>query len=365
MRHSSLIFYVFTFFILTCNSGCIKEAPLNLDLGDLHPEELNDGLMLSEPAIEGMDENRLRAAYELAHTDEDMWPIRSLLVLRHGKLVAEHYFKDKDDIVQPRLIWSATKQVTAILLGIALEEGLVHSLDDPISTYLSTELNGHPEKAGITLGDLLTMRSGIGFDNDGLGGETDQLLRQKPDNSVDFILNLPMIAEPGTFFNYNDGDPHLISAIIQKQVGKAMDQWADDMFFSKLGIDHLNWVRYRDGVTFGGFGIETTAREMAKMGLCIANEGLYDGQQVIPPSWLDQMLSVQVEADFDNMGYYWWLNKSRKIYSMNGHGGQYVYVVPDDDLVVVMTAIPNTQDDYQIQPHEAFRVVDMIIASCN
>jgi len=215
----------------------------------------------------------LENIYKSVFDDENLWPIRSLLVYRNNKLIAENYFKDKNDISTKHLIWSCTKQVLGALSGIAVEQGIIESLDDPISKYLSAELQNYPEKQDITIRNLLTMQSGIDYNNDGSDGQTDKLLRQIPDNSVDFVLSRPMAKTPGTDFHYKDGDPNLLSAIIQKLVGKPTDEWANEVLFSKLGIDNLNWVRYKDGITLGGFGIETTPRELAKIALCIANRG--------------------------------------------------------------------------------------------
>ncbi|MFO7889510.1 MAG: serine hydrolase, partial [bacterium] len=195
-------------------------------------------------------------------------------------------------------------------------------------------------------------------------GQTSQLLQQIPENSVEFILSRPLRSQPGTKFHYNDGDPHLLSAIIQKATGKATDIWADEVFCSKIGIEHFNWVRYKDGITLGGFGIETTPREMAKVALCVADSGRWNHQQIIPFAWMQQMVSTQTETDQDySFGYYWWIDTSRDIYFMWGHGGQFAFIVPSEQLIIIMTSFPNTQGDYQIQPEEALPIVDLIIAA--
>lgn len=343
-------------------SGCLKDDSLNRSFESFAPAEIGDGLMMSYPSAENMDSVALYNIYNEANVDDNLWSIRSLLVFRHGKLVSENYFKDENDITTRHLIWSATKQVMGALVGIALDEGLITSLDDPISDYFTTELDGHPDKADITILDLITMQSGIGYSNDGAGGETDQLLRQIPENMVDFILALPMNTSPGSEFDYKDGDPHLLSAIIQKVAGKPTDVWADEVFFSKIGMTNYNWVRYKDGITHGGYGLETTPRELAKIALCVADSGRWENKQVIPESWIGEMIEVQVETNYDyKMGYYWWLDVENNISYMNGHGGQFAFIVPSKELVVVMTAIPNTQGDYQIQANEALEVVSKIM----
>jgi CubicO group peptidase (beta-lactamase class C family) len=338
---------------------------LNLNFRSFQPAELNDGLSLSTPSSESMDSPALVDIYKEVYTDDDLWSMRSLLVFRNGKLVAESYLKDPEDITQKHLIWSCTKQVMGVLMGLALEEGLIDDLDDPLSKYLHEELSEHPDKKDIRLGDLLTMRSGIDFNNEGLGGETDKLLRQIPDSSLDFILNLPMRSDPGTDFHYNDGDPHLLSAVLQKQAGKSTRAWADEVFFSKIGFDNYEWLNYKDGITFGAFGIETTPRELAKIALCVADSGKWKGEQVVSSEWIRQMTQAQVYIEDQELtfGYYWWIDEDRGLHFMDGHGGQFAFIVPDKDLVIVMTAIPNTQGDFQIKADEALKVVDKILST--
>ncbi len=201
------------------------------------------------------------------YADDNLWSLRSLLVFRNGKLVSEAYLKSAEDLTKKHLIWSCTKQVMGILTGIAIDKGLIKNVHDPISDYFDYELINHPDKNAITIKNLITMQSGIDYNNDGINGETDKMLRQIPDNSVDFVLSRPINAIQGTTFFYNDGNPHLMSALLQKTTGRPTDEWANDVFFSKIGMTNYNWVRYKDGVTLGGYGIETTPGEMSKIAM--------------------------------------------------------------------------------------------------
>ena len=249
-----------------------------------------------------------------------------------------------------------------ILTGIALEKGIVPSLDATLSELLPDELINHPEKSAISIRQLITMHSGIDYNNDGIGGETDKVLRQIPSDITSFVLSRPMRNDPGTDFHYNDGDPLLVSAIIQHAAGKPTDLWADEVFFSKIGVRNYNWVRYKDGTTLGGFGIETTPRELGKIALCVANHGIYNNQQIVPADWITEMTTPRVETPYGfSFGYYWWVDTTRDIYFMWGHGGQFAFIVPGEDLLVVMSSIPNTQGDYEIRAEEVLPVVDRIL----
>ena len=347
-------------------TGCISEDPLNLSFETFKPQEIRDGLIISSPADEHIDSTSLANIYNEIYTDDNLWSMRSMLVFRNGNLVAEAYLKDDLDITTRQLIWSCTKQVMGVLVGIAVDKGLIASIEDPISKYLDTELIGHEDKKDITILNLLTMRSGIDYENSGAGGETDKLLRQIPDNSVDFVLSRPVNAQQGEIFHYNDGNPHLLSAILQNVTGKPTDAWADEVLFSQIGMDNYNWVRYKDGVTLGGFGIETTPRELSKVALCVANNGAVDSSQIVSSEWIQDMTSPMIEIpDSDyKFGYYWWISPSRAVHFMWGHGGQFAFIVPAENLVVVMSSIPNTQGDYEIHADEALPIVDRIIDAC-
>jgi len=357
-----LIYLGLVIFMLT---SCLKDEPLNKPFKSFVPEELNDGLILSTPDEEGMDPTKLNQVYKGIYSNEDLWPLRSMLVFRNGKMVTESYLKDENYITHPQMIWSCTKQVMGILTGIALEEGIISSLDDPIDMYLEGLAENYPDKSGITIRQLITMHSGINYNNDGVGGQTDKVLRQIPENLTAYVLSQAMREDPGSSFWYNDGDPQLVASLLQETIGKATDLWADDVFFSRIGLSNYNWVRYKDGTTLGGYGIETTPRGMAKIALCVADSGRYNAQQVIPGEWISQMTDLQVETGYDyDFGYFWWLDAKRDIQFMWGHGGQFAFIVPSKSLLVVMSSIPNTQGDYQVSADHALLVVDQIIQAC-
>lgn len=133
-----------------------------------------------------------------------------LMVFRHGHLLAESYLKDDSHLSHPQMIWSCTKQFMGILTGIALEEGVISSLDDPMAKYLSGVEENHPDKIDIPIRQLITMHSGNDYNNDGAGGETDKVLREIPDDLSSFVLSRPMREDPG----------------------KPTDQWANEAWYS-------------------------------------------------------------------------------------------------------------------------------------
>jgi len=342
-------------------NSCLLNDSLNQAFVTFTPVDIGDGWIISSPEDENMDRQALTSIYTDAYSAPELWSMRSLLIFRNGKLVTESYLKDQNDVYNRHLIWSATKQVLGVVTGFAVKEGLIENMNDPISKYL-IETSKYPDKADITIEDLITMRSGIGFNNDGLGGDTDLLLRKIPDNSIEFVLGIELTGTPGVTYHYNDGNPHLLSAIIQRRAGKPTDEFANEVFFSKIGFTNYNWVRYKDGYTFGAFGIETTPRELAKIAQFVLNQGNWQGTQLLDSAWIDVMTQPHVQKDDgDYLGYYWHIDINRNLHSMDGHGGQFAVVIPNKNLVVVVTAFPNTQDDYQITPDEIIPWVDRIV----
>jgi CubicO group peptidase (beta-lactamase class C family) len=359
MKHSFLII-LFTVIL----ASCLKEEELKRPFVSYNPKQMSDGWMISTPAAENIDPSALTQIYKDYHLDDNIWQVRSLLVFRNGKLVAESYTKDDNDINTPRAIWSATKQVVGLLTGIAIEKQKIKSVNDPISEYLA-ETDEFQDKKNIRVEDLLTMRSGISYSNDGLGGQTDDILRQLPEKITSFILGRPLTDTPGEKAQYKDCDPQLISSVIQANGGKPVSQWAKEVLFDKLEIKNLIWENYKDGITLGGFGILTTPREMAKFGQCVLDSGIWKGTTIVNKEWIREMTTMRIPDIYGyQFGYLWWKDESRGMTFMSGHGGQYVCIIPSRNLIVVMTSEVNTQGEFQFGK-EAFNWVDRIVSITN
>jgi len=331
------------------------------------PPNLGDGWKIASPADAdiNINEEELKSVYRYVHDEDNLWQIRSLLVFRNGKLVAESYMKDDSDRTTPRAVWSCTKQVVGVLTGIALErESLDMKIDDPISKFFP---QAPSDKKDITIKNLLMMKSGIDFRNDGDNDHPGQIMRGIPSDIPDFILGLGMRSKPGTQYVYKDGDPHLVSAIIQKRTGVTLRDWAKGVLFDEIGIigSRLEWRTYKDGTTLGGMGIETTPRELAKIGQLVLNKGEWDGKQIVSETWINEMTSPLVPASemYNNgmaFGYQWWKETTRDVDFMSGRGGQFVFINKDKKLMVVITSEPGTNGEYVLTPEEALSIYDRI-----
>jgi len=250
------------------------------------------------------------------------------------------------------------------MIGIAIDEGYIDEVDDPIEKYLSEELANHPDKKGITIEHLLTMRSGIYFNND---KESDVFRTHATINSVDYVLGNKLSWDPGSNFQYNDGAPQLISAIIQKTTGMTLANYANLKLFSKIGLSKYEWKDYPDGITLGAFGLMMPPRELAKIGQCICDSGKWNMQQVVSKNWIEQMLTIRVPNLHDDVGfgYYWWISNERGFVYMWGHGGQYAIAYPQKRLVIVITSIEQVSDDYAFWFQDVFNFADRIYRISN
>ena len=351
-----------TVFMLLLINACLKEDTMNKLFTGFNPVNIGDGWVISTLAAERIDSNALDQVYRDVYANDQSWMMKSLLVFRNGKLIAESYLKDDADRTKIDAIWSCTKQVNSIITGIAINQGYIKSVRDPIGIYLPDYIAKHPDKAAITLEHLLTMKSGIAFDN---ATQSDIFRQHKTDNSIDYVLGLSLNHEPGSFHNYQDGDPQVVSGIIQAATGKPLDEYGKEVLGDPLGITNYIWERYSDGVTLGAFGILTSPRELAKVAECVLDTGRWNNQQIIPIDWWQEMLSAKVTFDSNDVafGYYWWSIPSKGYYFMWGHGGQYAFIIPTKRLVVVITSFTQVDDDVAMTLEQIIDIADRIAAT--
>ena len=343
--------------------GCMHDDPLKLSYPGYVPSAGSDGWSTASPSDAGMDSVKLDSAYRRLYTSGDFTSARSMVVVRRGKLVGEAYCTDLLDRTRPNAIWSCTKSVTSLVTGFALRDGYIDSLDDPIEKYLPQQLNKHPEHKGITIRNLLTMRAGIDF-NAGLDEQTGQLLSEIPDDCVDYILSNKQIDAPGPVFSYNNGVPTLLSAVIQSRAAMNLGDYARKKLFEPLGISNYKWDNYRDGVTLGAYGLWMIPRDLAKIGWMVCDTGKWAGRQIVSPDWIWQSATGIMATTTSLYGFYWWIDAGAQCVYMAGHGGQFVFVVPEKQLVVVITSDAFTQGAFELALDKAQALLHLAIESC-
>lgn len=327
-------------FICSFLNSCLKDEPFKLKYKEYDPIDLNDGWQISSPEAENCNRNKIDQAFGLLYDKHRYMTAKSLLVFRNGKLVAEAYPNDTEDIGKYNNIQSCTKSITAMLLGVAIQQNMLISIDEKLYDIYPDLFDGDLVKREITISDVLTMRSGIDFKND----KHTQKLYSTNQNSTEYVLSLNRISLPGTGVQYNDGDPHLISKVIEKKSGKSLAEFADKHVFQKLGLSNWQWESAKDGTTFGAFSLFLTARDMGKIGHLLLQNGTWENEQIVESSYLKSAVSKHVSIDVNNepYGYYFWIYPQWNAYAALGHGGQFLFIAPDKKLVVVYTAWPYT-----------------------
>jgi len=276
----------------------------------------------------------------------------SLLIETDGNLRVELY-RNGNTAQTARPVYSVTKTVTALLLGIAIDEGLIPGPEALLADLLpeaGASLDD-PLKRGIRLEHLLTMTAGLGWDED----STDYSDPSNPvrrllaaDDPIDVILARPMSDPPGARFVYNSGLSILISIIIERAAGIPFDEWARERLFIPMGISGWAWERLA-GRANGGWGLSLKPADLVKLGRLVLNRGSWNGKILVPPEYVDAMTSVRSRPDGRlGYGYQIWLRpgKASSVYDPGaliipvfvGWGGQYAYILREKKTIIVSTA---------------------------
>ncbi|UCG36762.1 MAG: serine hydrolase [Candidatus Bathyarchaeota archaeon] len=309
-----------------------------------------EGWQVSTPAAQNMSKTRLDEMSE--HVEEDGFAIDSILIVRNGYIVFEKYLNPEHDQNHLHHIFSCTKSVLSALTGIAVDKRYIESVDQKILNFFpnQTFANPDPRKGNIEIRHLLTMTSGldwhefdISYDNP--SNSYHQLVAST--SWVQYVLDRPMVADPGEIWNYNTGDFHLLSALLQNATGLPTRDFATNSLFALIGIVDAFWQTDPQGIDFGGSGLRLSPRSMAKLGFLYLNNGSWDNQQLIPKDWI--ISSTSSYSTFDDTTDYchgWWRKPDLNAYFALGYAGQLIFVVPQYDLVVVFTSFDETHWPY-------------------
>lgn len=292
---------------------------------------------LAEPAAVGMDAGALRAAESRAAGIDRL---RSLLVVRRGRLVLERYYDGafQDDLADVR---SVTKSVVSTLTALAVEHGYLSGLDETLGELLPPAVADLDDvERTITVRDLLTMSGGWEWTEEGAIGYNDWVVA--PDH-VGYLLDKPHATPPGTTFSYNSASAHLLGVALAQAAGKSLPALADELLFGPLGITARAWEPIGDAYVNGGAGLELRPRDLARLGQLYLQDGWSGTQRILPDGWVSQATApyyAWVEPagpTHVSYGFLWWTDEDHDAYLAWGYGGQFVYVAPARDLVVVAT----------------------------
>ena len=252
--------------------------------------------------------------------------IHSALLMRHGKVIGEIY-PAPFSAEYGHTLFSCSKTFTSAAVGIAISENRLR-LTDRVAAFFPELLPDtiSPWLASMTVEDLLTMRSGF---------EVNGRIRTAEQKWVRSYLAVPVAAEPGTRFAYDSMDTYLLSAIITKVTGMTVFDYLKPRLFEPLHIETVNWEYSPENITTGGWGLYLQAESLAKFGQLLLNKGMWNGKQLIPSSWVEQMMTNHT----GNAGYCYqmWACDHPNTARADGAYGQYIIVMPDEDMVAVIT----------------------------
>ncbi|MGD9381779.1 MAG: serine hydrolase, partial [Candidatus Thorarchaeota archaeon] len=289
------------------------------------------GWLTSTPEEQGMNSSLLDEFVDAI--EEFSFSLLSYLVIRNGYLILEGYPDPDYNESTLKHVWSVTKSFTSALVGMALEAGDLTSRDELVVDFFPdrTIANLDEDKQSITVEHLLTMTAGFEWTD-----STDSFDMMDSPDWVQYVLDKPMADVPGETFNYNGGGSHLLSAIVNRTTGIPTLSYADTHLFQPLGISDYEWIIDPQGVASGHRGLNITPRDMAKFGFLYLNNGTWDGEQLVPSTWVSA--STQVQAPGQNYGFQWWIDSSYDAYYALGRDGQIIWVQPENDLIVVFTS---------------------------
>ncbi|MEM7582604.1 MAG: serine hydrolase [Acidobacteriota bacterium] len=291
-------------------------------------------------AVEAPDTPSLQAA--LSSFDDEHGDLQSVFVLQNGGLITERFYNGADErtLVDVR---SAGKSVTSLLFGIAVDQGAIQSLDDPVEKYW-------PEAQGSAIGsvrlvDVLTMRTGLNADGEDPTSPGYEDHMDASDDPLSFALTVPGLDEPGTQYRYNSLAAYVAGVVIGRATGHGLEDLARAHLFEPLGIERWDWQEDRSGQTKGQGNLFLTARGFARIGEMVLNQGAHDDRQVVSRDWIQQSLEPRFDISESDpfasgYGYYWYhqtyplKGRSVDVYFASGNGGNKIYVMPDLDMVV-------------------------------
>lgn len=273
----------------------------------------------------------------------------SLMVVRHGKIVAEAYYAPYVAGISHDLR-SVTKSVVGTLTAIQLQKGRLDSVDHPVMDLFSDKeiQNADDRKKAMTVQSLLDMTSGIEWREKAYTPDETIMRMYLSSDHTAFVLNQPMAGAPGVSFNYNGGNPYLLSALINKTSGQNALDFAKKELFEPLGIKSAKWGPVdAQGVTDGEAGLFLSPHDMARIGYLYLHNGMWDGRQIIPSAWVERSKAGPITATF---GYHyanlWWSLPEKGAYMARGRHSQLILVMPKLDVVAVMTGILRDNELY-------------------
>jgi CubicO group peptidase (beta-lactamase class C family) len=314
------------------------------------PADLRDGISvggLVDGRFDRADIDRL-----VGRVIDGTYPdVHSILVYRGGKLVLEEYFYGYDE-QRPHEMRSLTKSLVSALTGIAIDRGMLAGENELVTKRLGYEqyANPDPRKTALTLKDLLTMQSGLACNDWDQSSPGNESRMYESADWVKFVLDLPVVENPGTTGRYCSGNVKLVGRVVERATGKPLPVFAQQELFSPLGIrsTDMKWDYTLTSANTGPFAqIWLRPRDMLKLGILYQQQGSWHGRQVISRDWIAKSLAPSSTIGDQRYGYLWWHqwlgartaagSKRVDMLVATGNGGQKIYLIPSLDMIVILT----------------------------
>jgi len=295
-----------------------------------------------DPEDHGVDTEQLEAFLDVVAGRD----IYSVVIVRNGVIISEFH---AEGITEHTTfgITSCTKSIMGALIGIAIERGYISDVDATLGEFLPEVVD--TDKQDITIRHLLGHSSGIRWREWGAGTMFRDL--QDSENWLNFILEQPMEAAPGEHFNYSSGGSHLLSVVLQRSTDRTAVDFAFEHLFLPMGIMNVRWRSNEQGYTDGGSGIIMTSRDLARFGQLYLDGGVWDDTQIVPAWWVEESTQTQFAGapGTGTHGFHWWITRfgGYDLFYAMGAWGQYIFVVPELNLVTVINS--RTENTYEPQ----------------
>lgn len=344
-------------FVMWPNTSSIPRVRWIPSLPFAVPAITDDGWEREDLAKAGFDATECYKVIDTLMSEQNN--IHSVIIERHGKLVVELYQKGRDkkvnSLFSKEINFGSTvlhdtrsvgKSIISLLLGIAKQQDKIKSLQTSvIDFYPEYKDLATPELKAIKLEHLLTMSSGLEW-SEGKDGNDDEHRLMWKWSPYYYVLSRPTTSLPGKQFNYNSGGTTVLADILTRVTKTPWDEYAYKVLFEPLGIRDLEWVSDFHGRPMAYTGLRMRPRDMAKIGRLVLNHGQWHERQIVPADWIAESLQPRLSTGFDGMeyGYQWWIGtvqwKGQKLQwaAAFGNGSQRIFVVPDLDMTVVITA---------------------------
>jgi CubicO group peptidase (beta-lactamase class C family) len=351
------------------------------------PPALDDGWATASLDSVGMDRNRLEQMTDAIQRSD--WNIHAVLIEREGRLVYEEYFPGEDqrwgrslgrvnfDRQTRHDLRSVSKSVISALVGIAVGSGAIRSVDEPLVGFFPDYPDlATPERRALSLRHALTMSAGLQWNEElpYTDPRNDEIGMTMSADPIRYVLSRPIVAAPGSTWNYNGGLTQLLAAIVQRSTGRPLREYARTVLFEPLGIRDVEWIGDLNGLPAAASGLRLRPRDLAKFGSLYLHEGRWVGRQIVPADWVSDstrrhlpLASLGTSVAPRGYGYQWWHNCYRTGHgtfesrTAVGNGQQRIYVLPG--LRLAVTVLAGRYNDRTAAQLATTLLVDHIIPS--